>query len=1068
MVVGLLGILKAGGPYVPLDPAYPQERLSFMLSDSQAKVLLTQQRLLERLPEHQAYVICLDTDWETINQQSKENPVSSTTSRDLAYVIYTSGSTGKPKGVQILHGAVVNFLKSMEREPGLTKSDVLLAITTLSFDIAALELYLPLIVGALLVLVSREVATDGKQLMEQLRASGATVMQATPATWHMLLVAGWQGSSQLKILCGGEALPRDLAEQLLEKGASLWNLYGPTETTIWSTVFKVESSKLSNASVPSGCPIANTQIYLLDSQGQPVPVGIPGELHIGGTGLARGYLNRPELTAQKFILNPFKREKSNSERLYKTGDLARYLPDGTIEYLGRSDYQVKIRGFRIELGEIETVLSQHPAVQQAVVIAREDEPGNKRLVAYLVVQASSDDITQELRSLLQEKLPNPMVPSFFVQLEALPLTPNGKVDRRSLPVPDATTYGLERAVVPPRNPIEDVLVGIWTQVLGVEKVGIYDNFFELGGHSLLATQVMSHVGKAFEVELPLRRLFESPTVAGLTEAIQNARNAEPGRNAPPIDRISRNGNLPLSFAQERLWLLEQLQPGSLAYHTPAAIRLVGSLDRAALEQALNEILRRHEVFRTTFTVVDGQPVQAIAPFQSVSLPVMNLGELSEAERSPKVQQLVTQWGQQLFDLAQDSLLRWMLLRIGEQENLLLLSTHHIVCDGWSAGVFVRELATLYDAFSQGQPSPLPELPIQYADFALSQRQWLQGDVLKTQLEYWKQQLGTGACFQTSPSDLDPPKLELKRGTLTEFSPLVSNVPPYQGGIRGVGGWGGSKGLKTDPSPPVLKLPTERSSSSTQSATGRKQCFALSPTLTEALNALSQREGVTLFMTLLAGFKALLYRYSTQDDIVVGSPIANRIRTEIEGLIGFFANTLVLRTDLSGNPSFRDVLRRVREVALGAYAHQDLPFEKLVAQLQPDRNLGQTPLYQVWFVLQNAPMPAVELPSLTLSFSQIDTGAVRHDLKLDLTETPKGLQGFFEYKTDLFETSIIARMTQLYETLLDTVIKQPDIELNALVRVLENIEKQQQLVQEAEFKTARRQKLGSIRRKQVKS
>jgi hypothetical protein len=499
-------------------------------------------------------------------------------------------------------------------------------------------------------------------------------------------------------------------------------------------------------------------------------------------------------------------------------------------------------------------------------------------------------------------------------------------------------------------------------------------------------------------------------VAGLAEGIQAAMKTEPERNSSPIARISRNGNLPLSFAQERLWLLEQLQPGSLAYHTPAAIRLDGSLDIAALEQALNEILRRHEVFRTTFSVVDGQPVQAIVSFQSVSLPVVNLGELPEAERTLKVQQLIAQWGQNLFDLTQAPLLRWMLLRVSEQEHLLLLSTHHIVCDGWSAGVFVRELATLYNAFSQGQPSPLPELPIQYADFAIWQRQWLQGKVLETQLTYWKRQLGT--------------------------------------------------------IPPVLKLSSDRSS--IQTSTGKQHNFTLSPTLTEAIKTLCQQEGMTLFMTLLAAFKALLYRYSTQDDIVVGSPIANRNRSEIEELIGFFANTLVLRTDLSGNPSFRDVLKRVREVTLGAYAHQDLPFEKLVAQLQPERHLGQTPLYQVWFVLQNAPMPVVELPSLTLSLLEVETGAVRHDLKLDLTETPEGIQGFFEYKTDLFEASAIARMTQLYETLLETAIEQPDIQLNELIEVLENIEKQQQLAQEEEFKTARRQKLGSIRRKQVKS
>jgi NRPS condensation-like uncharacterized protein/acyl carrier protein len=783
----------------------------------------------------------------------------------------------------------------------------------------------------------------------------------------------------------------------------VFNLYGPSEDTTYSTFALVK--KGTSQSPPIGRPIANTQAYILDPHLQLVPVGVPGELHLSGAGLARGYFNRPELTDEKFIPNPY----NPGTHLYKTGDLVRYLPDGNIEYLGRIDHQVKIRGFRIELGEIEACLSQHPEVREAVVIARENVLGSPRLVAYIVPRSEPTASVGELRSFLKTKLPEYMIPSAFVMLEALPLTPNGKVDRRSLPAPDTARPELEKPFVAPRTEVEERLAAIWSDVLGLEQIGVRDNFFELGGHSLLATQVVSRVREVFGMELPLRRLFESPTVAGLAEGIQVAMKAELKRNASPINRISRNSNLPLSFAQERLWLLEQLQPGSLAYHTPAAIRLDGSLDIAALEQALNEILRRHEVFRTTFTVVDGQPVQAIVPFQSVSLPVVNLCELPEAERSHKFQQLIAQWGQNLFDLAQAPLLRWMLLGVSEREHLLLLSTHHIVCDGWSAGVFVRELATLYNAFSQGQPSPLPELPIQYADFALWQRQWLQGDVLETQLAYWKQQLG---------------KI-----------------------------------------PPVLKLPTQHSS--TQTSTGKQQCFTLSPTLTEALKTLCQQEGMTLFMTLLAAFKVLLYRYSTQDDIVVGSPIANRNRSEIEELIGFFANTLVLRTNLSSNPSFRDVLKRVREVTLGAYAHQDLPFEKLVAELQPDRNLGQTPLYQVWFVLQNAPMPTVELPSLTLSFSQIDTGAVRHDLKLDLTETPEGLQGFFEYKTDLFETSAIARMAGLYETLLTTVVQQPDIQLNALLAALENAQKQQQLSQEEEFKTARRQKLGNIQRKQVK-
>ncbi|HAG82187.1 MAG TPA: non-ribosomal peptide synthetase, partial [Cyanobacteria bacterium UBA12227] len=689
MIVGLLGILKAGGAYVPLDPAYPQERLAFMLSDSQVGIVLTQQPLLESLPHHQAQVLCLDTDWETIRQKSVDNPVHCATSENLAYLIYTSGSTGLPKGVQIPHSAVVNFLTSMARQPGLTSSDIFLAITTLSFDIAALELYLPLITGARVVIASRETATDGKKLIQSLTASGATVMQATPATWRMLLAAGWQGSQELKILCGGEALPRDLAEQLLASGAAVWNLYGPTETTIWSTVYQLEATQLEKSLVPIGHPIANTTIYLLDSFGQPVPIGVPGELYIGGAGVARGYLNRPELTAQRFILHPV------GGRLYQTGDLARYRSDGTLEYLGRTDDQVKLRGFRIELGEIEAVLSQHPAVVQAVVTVREDEPDNQYLTAYVVAQEPLPDLTHELRQFLTQKLPHYMIPSAFVRLETLPLTPNGKVNRRALPAPDSSNDYGQKSFVAPRNPVEETVVGIWVQVLGVESVGIYDNFFELGGHSLLATQLISRLENCFEVELPLRRLFEEPTVAGLAAAIQEALKSESGQNAPPIDRIARNGKLPLSFSQERLWLLEQLQPGSLAYTMPGALHFVGSLDVAALEQALNEIVRRHEVLRTTFGVVDGQAVQVIAPFLTMKLPVMNLEELSEVEQSQNVQQFVTRWSQQPFDLTQGPLLRWMLLQLNPQEHLLVLNIHHIVTDGWSVGVFFRELTTLY-------------------------------------------------------------------------------------------------------------------------------------------------------------------------------------------------------------------------------------------------------------------------------------------------------------------------------------------------------------------------------------
>lgn len=998
MVEGLLGILKAGGAYVPLDPAYPKERLAFMLEDARVSVLLTQARLVESLP-NQVPVICLDADCEKIAQQSEENPDSGAKPNNLAYVIYTSGSTGKPKGVQILHSSLVNFLSSMRLSPGLTNQDTLLAVTTLSFDIAALEIYLPLIVGARVVIVSREVASDSAQLSQLLTNSGATVMQATPVTWRLLLAAGWQGNNQLKILCGGEALSRELANQLCVSEVrgdrvlrchSLWNLYGPTETTIWSTIHQVQSG---DGLVPIGRPIANTQAYILDQRLQPTPVGVPGELYIGGAGIARGYLNRRELTTERFISNPFTDKPGAS--LYKTGDLARYLSDGNIEFLGRIDHQVKIRGFRIELGEIETALEEYPGVQQTVVLAREDNPGNQRLVAYVVSCAEQTLTVSKLRDFLKKKLPDYMVPSTFVLLSSLPLLPNGKVDRRALPAPDTTRIEGKAVFVAPRTPVEEALTNICAEVLTLEEVGIHDNFFELGGHSLLATQLISRLRDTFHVELPLRRLFESPTMAELSECIEAVR---PGLHAPPLLPVSRSGELPLSFAQARLWFLDQIAPGNV-YNISGAVHLTGVLKVQALQQSLDEIVRRHEALRTTVAMGNEQPIQVITPTLTVTLPIVDLRKLPEAEQKAEVQHLTAQEAQRPFDLERGPLLRGTLLQLGETKQILLFTMHHIISDGWSMGILIREVVALYEAFCAGKPTPLPELPIQYADFAVWQRQWLQGEILDAQLNYWKQHLG-GA-------------------------------------------------------PAMLKLPTDRPRPKIQTFRGATTTFVLPKALTQAIAALSRQEGATLFMTLLAAFQMLLHRYTHQEDIVVGTDIANRNQSEIEPLIGFFVNLLVLRTYLGGNPSFRELLRRVREVTLGAYAHQDLPFAKLVDALQLERNLSHTPLFQVLFVLQNAPMPTLELSGLTLSPLEVDTGTAKFDLALFMEETEQGMLGTWNYSTDLFDLSTITRMSGHLETLLKSIVAQPDAQINTLKMLTEaenknrNLEQKQR--QEAKLK-----------------
>ncbi len=699
MVVGLLGILKAGGAYVPLDPMYPKARLAFMLEDARVSVLVTQERLRHGLPEHGAHVVCLDPESETAAPACEINPVRPVTAPNLAYVIYTSGSTGQPKGVQIPHQAVVNFLHTMRHQPGLTHEDTLLAVTSLSFDIAVLELILPLMVGARVVLAGPDVAADGAQLAESLETSGATVMQATPATWRLLLASGWQGRTPLRIFCGGEALTRDLADALRARGSSVWNLYGPTETTVWSTAAKVEAVP---EAVSIGRPIANTQLYLLDAALQPVSVGLPGDVYLGGDGLARGYLNRPALTAERFIPNPF--SETPGARLHTVGDVAHYRPDGALAFLGRRDQQVKLRGFRVELGEIEAVLGQHAGVQEAVVLVREDRPGDARLVAYIIPQQEAAPAFEELRRFVQQNLPDYMTPAAVVTLETWPLTPNGKVDRRALPAPDGMRPGLENAFVAPRSPIEELLASRWADVLGLERVGVHDNFFDLGGHSLLATQVMSRVHQVSQTELPLSNLFDTPTVAGLAACIEAARRDEQGQTGltpRPIARQAQRHTAPLSFAQQRLWFLEQLASGSAAYNLFYALHLEGRLDVAALQQSVQDVLRRHDILRTTFSSRDGQPVQAIAPALTLPLPLVDLRVLPEAEREAEARRLAAETEQHAFDLAQGPLLHVTLLRLGEAEYVLLLAMHHIITDGWSMELFFRELSALYSAFAAG-------------------------------------------------------------------------------------------------------------------------------------------------------------------------------------------------------------------------------------------------------------------------------------------------------------------------------------------------------------------------------
>ena len=1389
MVVGLLGILKAGAVYVPLDPTYPQERLSFMLEDAQVSVLLTQQQWVER-SEHQVKVVCLDTDWEAISLENQENPNTCVTSDNLAYVIYTSGSTGKPKGVAIAHQAV-NRLLCNTNYINLEPSDKVAQASNASFDAVTFEIWGALLHGAQLMVVTKDVVLSPQDFAAYIREHEISVLFLTTALFNQIARVAPQAFSSVRhLLFGGEAADPRCVKEVLTKGSPqrLLHVYGPTESTTFSTWYLVQTIPQEVTPLPIGRPIANTNVYLLDSQLMPVPIGIPGELYIGGEGLARGYFNRPELTSEKFIPHPFTHQ--SGARLYKTGDQARYNSDGSIEFLGRIDNQVKLRGYRIELGEIESVLNQHPQVQQAVAIVREDSPSNQRLVAYctqhsldtintniestevstehvsqwqtiydqMIYAQSSEqsdatfnivgwnssytnqpippeqmrqwlngrvnhllafqpkrvleigcgtglllfqiaphcehyygtdfsdvalasiaqqlrhpewhlpqvqlqhkladdfegiapesfdtvilnsvvqyfpnidyllrvlvgavkavapggiifvgdvrslplleamhasvqlyqaeaelsieqlrqrvqtqmaqetelvidpefflalkqhlpqitsvqirlqrgefhnelscfryDVTLEvgagqstpdsqllwhewekedltiertaqllesqpsqlgivnipnarvlnaietiellssnesalsipqlrtainslttesgvepeqlwnmaqahgytlaiswsetevgcydvlfsrqsthiahkplggatplerkkvqprawqhyannplqtqqicqlqlqLRNYLSARLPEYMVPTAIVMLSSLPLTPNGKVDRKALPAPEASRTHLTESYVAPRSPVEEILVSLWAEILGQQQVGIHDNFFGLGGHSLLATQLISRVRDVLQLELPLRYLFEAPTPAQLADSIAQIQGQNYAVESSAIEPVARNSELPLSFAQGRLWFLDQLIPGNPFYNMPSALRLAGELDVLALQRSLNEIIRRHETLRTKFKTVNGQATQLIAESLEVTLAVIDLQSLPKVEREQKARELASQQGQQPFDLSVAPLIRVMLLHLAPKEYILLFAMHHIISDGWSIGVFHRELAVLYDTFVTGITSPLPELRIQYADFAVWQRSWLEKTALKNQLLYWQQQLANLA---------------------------------------------------------VLQLPTDYARPAEQSFRGAVEILEVPLSLKQGLVKLSGQHGVTLFMTMLAAFKVLLHRYTGQTDIVVGSPIANRNRSEIEPLIGFFVNTLVLRTPIQSKECFDELLKKVRSVTLGAYAHQDLPFERLVEELQPERSLDSNPLVQVMFAVQNAPMSELQLTGLQLSRQELEYNTTRLDMEWHVWEQSQGLQVTVFYATDLFAQQTIKRMLGHFQTLLDAVVANP--------------------------------------------
>ena len=939
LIVALLAVLKAGGAYVPLDPAYPAARIAYMVGDSGAPVVLTQSALAGRLPAG-PHLVALDDAGERarIDAQDGGRLEGGAEPEHLSHVIYTSGSTGQPKGVMIRHSSTTAFLHWMRTVVPDEERVSVLASTSVSFDVSLAEIFGALSWGGRLVMV--------ENALELPRAAGVRLATMVPSAAAELVRGGQVPASVQAFNLAGEALPAEVARALygLEHVRYVRNLYGPTEDTTYSTYSLVPRDA---ERVLIGRPKAGSRAYVLDAMLNPAPVGVPGELYLAGAGLARGYLGKAGMTAEKFLPDPYAAEPG--ARMYRTMDRARWREIGELEYLGRADSQVKVRGFRVELGEVESALRSHPAVADAAVLLREE-----RLVGYVVGEVSA----AELRAHLGERLPEYMVPGALVVMDAFPQTPSGKLDRRALPAPEPAA---EEDFVAPRTPAEEIVAGIWGEVLGLARVGAADDFFALGGHSLLAVRILSRLREAFGVELPLRALFEAPTVAALAARVEGALRTGAAAPGPRIGRRAAAGPVPLSFAQARLWFVQEINPGSPLYHIPDAMRLRGPLDAAVLERALAEVVNRHDALRTRFTTVDGEPVQEAVAGAAVPLRVLDLSHLPPAARGEAAAEHARREARAPFDLGAGTPLRASLVRLEAEEHLLLLTVHHIAADGWSLGIVWREMEALYGAFLRGLPSPLAGPAVRYTDFAAWERERLEGGALDAQLGWWRERLAGIPAALELPADRPRPP-----------------VPSHRGGVHRVA------------------LPAE---------------------LAEGVLALARREGVTVYMAILAALQAVLSAWAGTDDVVVGSPVAGRTRLETEGVVGLFINTVAIRTSLAGRPTVRELLGRVREAALGAHANQEVPFERLVEVLAPERSLSRHPLFQVMFSLHDLPPAPVAAPGLAWTPAENDSGSVKVDLVVNAFHSARALELELRYATDLFEESTAGRLADSLRTVL---------------------------------------------------
>jgi amino acid adenylation domain-containing protein len=967
LVVAVVAVLRAGGAYLPIDPNYPSDRIAFMLADADVQVVLTLGKARQHLPDNGTRIVDLDEIRTEIERESNRAPECGSTPQHPVYIIYTSGSTGRPKGVVIRHRSLVNEIWALQRLLPFRSCDSFVLNASLSFDVSAAELFLPLSIGGRIVIADQTASIDADKLTTLVRISGATFLQATPTVWRLLVDRGWIGSPSLAAVTAGEALSPRLAGDLLSRTGRLWNLYGPTEATIYATGCLVAQS---SGPITIGRPLHNVRTYILDRYGQPTPIGIWGELHIGGVNVARGYHRRPALTAEKFIDDPFVADQE--ARLYRTGDFARYRRDGTIEFRGRVDHQIKIRGVRIEIGEIESVLTEHETVREAAVVAHEDKPDHKELVAYIVAKKGAPPRPATLRSFLRGRLIDPMIPSTFVVLPTLPRSPSGKLDRSALlppfreAIPDGDAATVSDAIEP-ADAIALLLSRIWAGVLARDRVGANENFFDLGGNSLTAMQIVSRVRDAMRIDLAVRDLFDQPTVARLAVCIERAQPVKRKRIASPREPA-------LSFAQQRLWLLSQLDPGTPLYTLDVGIRLRGRLDIGLLERSLHEVIARHSSLRTAISIENGAPIPIVHASFRPALGFVDLAALDDSERETELARVIAAERARPFDLENGPLLRPVLVHLASDQHVLLLTMHHIIADGWSLAILTREMMEFYASGRDDRQPRVAPLPLSYGELSALQRQALTPHRMAHLLAFWKEQLA--GC------------------------------------------------------PTVLDLWTDWPRRAVQGFRGAVTMLTLDAPLTRRLRQLARAEMTTPFIILLAAFHALLRRHTGAKDVIVGTPVSGRTRVEAEPVIGLFLNTLALRSTGLDRVTFRELVRQLRAGALAAYDHQDLPIEMLIEALKPERDASRPPLFQVFFNMLNLPDANARTEGLDAELLGMVETTARFDLSLYASETSDDIQLHLVFASDLFREATASMLLRHFKKLLAGATLDPDQRLVA--------------------------------------